>query len=124
MIGLTEHFTVEEMECRCHRAECDAPPMDDTFMELLEKLYLRWGGALVVRSGARCHFWNRVEGGAIDSQHLLGKACDLHMNSHDEILEISKMAEECGFGGIGLGAYHLIHVDSGPPGRRWTYSDK
>lgn len=124
MIGLTDHFTIEEMECRCHRPECDSLPMDDNFMEMMEQLYKGWGGKLVVTSGTRCSFWNKAQGGASDSQHLLGRACDLFMNSYDEILELAEIAEDLGFGGLGIGKFHLLHVDAGPSGRRWSYPDK
>lgn len=121
---LTPHFTQREMGCRCRRPECDAAPMDRDFMRLLEDLRDHWGKPLVVTSGVRCSYWNNLKGGAPDSQHLLGKAADLDLQGRTEIEAVAQLAEKMGFGGIGRGEIRLLHVDTGPSGRRWRYHGK
>lgn len=118
---LTPHFRLGEMRCRCRRPDCEADPMDMDFMRLLESLRVEWGKPLVITSGARCLYWNAAKGGGVRSQHLYGKAADLHLEGVDEIEELALLAEKLGFGGIGQGDTHLLHVDTGPHGRRWTY---
>ena len=114
------HFNINEFACRCGRSTCDAVPMQEPFLAKLEALRVLWGRPLVVTSGRRCAWWNDSVGGAAKSQHLLGNAADLLVSGKKEAKALEELAEKVGLGGIGV-ASGFIHVDDGPPGRRWTY---
>lgn len=97
--------------------------MQRGFLGKLENLRVVWGKPLSPTSAMRCSYWNKVQGGAPHSQHLEGNACDFWFQDTDVLTLFVQIAEKHGFGGIGYGK-HLVHVDDGPPGRRWTYPDK
>lgn len=121
---LTKDFMKSEFRCRCKRGkDCDAKPMDAGFMHRLQALRDEWGRPLIPTSGARCSWHNERIGGAAGSQHLVGKAADFAFRTPTEVAAFAQLAEKHGFGGIGRGQ-RLVHVDDGPPHRRWTYTDK
>lgn len=113
------HFKPSEFQCRCGRAECDAPPMDQAFLEKLDMLREKWGRPLVVTSGLRCRWWNDQVKGSPKSQHMHGKAADLRVQNLNESRSIHALAEQLGFGGVEIGK-GFIHVDTGPK-RDWVY---
>ncbi len=94
--------------------------MNAGFMAKLQVLRDLWGRGLAVTSGARCEEWNVKVGGAPQSYHLLGLAADLQIASVEDGVRLEKLADKAGLGGVGL-AKTFIHVDDGPPGRRWDY---
>lgn len=123
---LSADFRAGEFRCRCNRPECDAPPMAPGFIKLLQDLRDMWGRPLAISSGSRCHYWNALKSrDAPDtSQHMLGRAADIDLESPADVLKLASMAEKLGFGGIGLGVNmgdSFLHIDTGPAGRRWTY---
>jgi uncharacterized protein YcbK (DUF882 family) len=118
---LSRDFRSREFACKCRRAGCSAPPMDSDFIAKLQALRDLWGSPLVITSGSRCATYNSLVGGAHMSQHLLGKAADIHLDHPDAATRMILLAEKVGFGGIGK-ARSFLHVDSGPAGRRWSYS--
>ena len=116
---LSPHFTRAEFKCRCRRPECDAKPVDRTFLAKLELLRIEWGGALVPTSGQRCPFYNVRVGGSPRSQHMLGKAADFWLPAAD-VPTFVALAEKLAFGGIGKGL-HLVHIDGRQGKTRWEY---
>ena len=112
--------------------------MNAHFMECLANLRERYGKPIIVNSGFRGAEHNRAIGGAPHSQHLYGRAADLHIPRAD-LYRVVHIAQLCGMTGIGiraaLGDEHThdeLHVDVGaitPPGydgksprpRLWTY---
>ena len=123
LLYLTKDFLKAEFRCRCKRKDCDAAAMDPAFMRRLQAVRDEWGRPLVPTSGARCVWHNEKVGGATGSQHVLGRAADFSFRSHSEVAAFVSLAEKHGFGGIGTGI-RLVHIDDGPPGRRWTYTNK
>jgi zinc D-Ala-D-Ala carboxypeptidase len=93
--------------------------MDPAFLIKLQRLRDLWGKPLSVTSGVRCRHHNADVGGSPVSQHLLGKAADLRIDSTRDGETLQELAIKAGMGGIGLYA-SWIHVDDGPQGRRWT----
>lgn len=112
------YFLPKEFACKCGRSDCDAPPMDLEFLDLLDKLREKWGKPMVITSGVRCVFHNKNIGGAKRSQHLVGKAVDIRATMN-EARVIHALAESLGFGGVEIGR-GLVHVDTGPK-RHWIY---
>ncbi len=120
------HVKLEDCACKCGRADCDAPPMDEAFLtkaeDMLERRVKRGKKVPPITSGSRCKVHNADPHvhGAENSQHLYGKALDFGTVSREEAEELKQDAIAAGMGGIGTGS-KLIHVDDGPPHRRWTY---
>ena len=121
---LSKHFRAKEFACRCRRADCDANPVDDRFLALLESLREAWGQPLHPTSGQRCATWNQAVGGAQKSQHVEGKAVDFWFESPVQLKRFTELAQKIGFTGIGKGR-HLVHLDTRDgPFTTWVYKDK
>lgn len=75
---MSAHFTDEEFRCKCQRAECTAPtaPHPD-LVEGLERLRALLQQPIVITSGIRCDYYNRLVGGETNSEHLTGEGADL-----------------------------------------------
>ncbi len=74
---------------------------------------------LVLNSGYRTPRRNAtLEGAAVNSQHILGRAADITVPGHGHAA-VRDAADLVGT--PGLGRYTTFtHVDVGPPGRRWN----
>lgn len=90
------------------------------FLAKLQAVRDAWCLPLLITSGVRCAYWNTLVNGSTHSQHLLGKASDVHLEHPDTGPKLAALGEKMGMGGIGLGR-SFIHLDDGPQGRRWTY---
>lgn len=104
---LSAHFMLSEFAC----PHCGVAKALPELVAGLEKLRaLAYPGGLIVRSGYRCPEHNRAVGGAADSQHLYGSACDV-----DLVANTRDVAALGAFSGIGWqvsGGRHLVrHVD-------------
>lgn len=75
--------------------------------------------ALLLNSGYRTPERNRtIEGAAVHSQHIVGRAADIRAGGFDDatVADVAEIA-----GGHGVGRYEsFTHVDVGPRGRRWS----
>lgn len=94
--------------------------MDMEFMRKLELLRVEWGLPLIPTSAARCRHHNERVGGALRSQHLLGKAADFCFPKKSSLLEFVELAEKFGFNGIGVGKI-MVHIDNRLRPARWGY---
>ena len=77
------YFKLEEFACRCG---CDMPSEVKANLKALVERVLdpvreRLGKAIVVNSGYRCAIRNMVVGGVARSQHVLGEAADVRVES-------------------------------------------
>ncbi len=117
---LTKNFRASELRCRCRETTCTAAPMDPAFLIKLQAIRDAWGLPLGISSGARCKAWNTKVGGSPVSQHLLGKAADIHLEDPEDGPKLAALAVRHGIGGVGI-AKTFIHIDDGPQGRRWSY---
>lgn len=113
-------FKLAEFACKCGRAECDAVPVKMELLGMMNDLRAQWGKPLVITSGVRCAVHNVAVGGAADSQHMLGCAADIKVDSFLTSEGIKALARKLGFNGIGLGD-RFIHLDIGPLQREWYY---
>ncbi len=112
------YFTAAELACKCGRVECDAMPVQATFLAKLNMLRELWGRPLVVLSGCRCQYWNKEQGGALKSEHMRGNAADLRISSRMDADRLAELADKVGL--LGIGIYKTwVHVDDGAR-RRWT----
>ncbi|BDU76282.1 D-Ala-D-Ala carboxypeptidase family metallohydrolase [Mesoterricola sediminis] len=134
MTSLTAHFTLEEMtrsEVASRRGIINTPNQDQAenleylCMTLLEPIRNMLGCPLHVNSGFRSHVVNLLVGGASNSAHLDGRACDFVPVGMDirlafdairrSALPYDKVLLECG---------SWIHVQIAPKGaqpRRQAY---
>lgn len=89
--------------------------MQPEFMRMLVQLRTVYGKAMQVTSGFRCAEHNKKSGGEVGSQHLLGNAVDIAVNSSSDRYHLLELALQYGFNGIGI-AQTYVHLD----GRKGT----
>ena len=134
-MNLSEHFTVEEFECKCG---CGFRFPSQKLIDNLELLRAALGDKPIIpKSGNRCPPHNKAEGGAPHSQHIRGAAADIYVPGMTpaEVMAVAetigpvvgKPNEVDGFGGLGVGST-IIHVDVRPrksdgTRARWTYGN-
>lgn len=116
-----EHFTRQEVECRCG---CGMVP-EPEFMDRLELLRAAYNAPTPVTSGARCPAYNKKVSTTGDSgPHTTGRAADIGVRGADARRLLSE-ALKLDFTGIGInqkGSARFVHVDDVPgPERIWTY---
>jgi len=138
---ITPHFSIAEMQCRCHNPNCERkdPDMNGDMMKMLEELRLATF-ALPVSSGARCLDHDisiSPKKNKLGGVHVQAVAVDVlvgHLGSPD-ILKIIDRARKIGFSGLGvslsgnrkkrflhLDARHLLPEDYGFGGSAvWSY---
>ncbi len=121
---LTKNFSLEEFECKCG---CKMPAdVEENIKELADNLQILRDviGRIDLTNAYRCKEHNADVGGAIDSQHIKGKAADIKSNalSPSEIASIVEdlmKNEKFKTGGIGI--YNTFtHVDIRGVRARWS----
>lgn len=125
-----EHFTLEELSCRCG---CGQMKMSADFMEKIVKLRKMYGAALPVNSAYRCPAHNaKVSNTGLDGPHTTGHAMDLGIKGK-EMLDVLDCARRLGgFTGFGInqkGPHRgrflhlddLIEPEETPRPWVWTY---
>ena len=118
---ITPHFTLEELGCH------DGTPYPSNWItpraiplcEAAEFIRSECGVPIIVNSAFRTESYNRRIGGARNSQHVQGRALDLHpqRGSLKVLQDAAKRAREMGLiTGIGFYA-DFVHIDTreGPP---------
>lgn len=111
----SEFFTREEFRCQCGGKYCDGFPVEPEpeLVRFCNNFRRRLGVPVTIvesgGSGVRCPQHNAAVGGVANSNHLYGKAADLHSEKSPE--EMYRVAEEI-LGNTGeLGLYNWgIHV--------------
>ena len=112
------YFTREEFRCQCKGKYCNGFPVEPeekmvrTVDEIRHRLGIPIGIVTSGGSGVRCPTHNTEVGGVYNSEHLYGRAADLH--SYASPAKMKAVAEEVmgNTGGIGLYDWG-IHVDTG-----------
>lgn len=121
---LTNNFSLDEFECKCG---CKMPEfVKKNVIELAENLQVLRDavGRLDPTNAYRCKDHNADVGGAVNSQHLKGKAADIKSKtlSPKEIATIVDdlmKSEKFKLGGIGI--YNTFtHVDIRGSRARWS----
>jgi len=113
---LTKHFKLKEFTCRhCGKGEEKIDPVLVAKLEVLRSLLA--DKPIIVTSGYRCESHNQTVGGAVDSQHLKGKAADIVVKGLKPY-QVYYYADKV-FANSGVGFYKThIHVDTANK-RRW-----
>lgn len=113
-----QYFTREEFRCQCKGKYCNGFPVEpeEKMVRTVDEIRRRLGIPVSIfdsgGSGVRCPKHNAEVGGVYNSEHLYGRAADLHSSASPE--RMKAVAEEVmgNTGGIGLYSWG-IHVDTG-----------
>ena len=123
---MTKNFKLKEFECKC---ECDMPlEVYENIIKLASQLqFLRdyTGRPITINSAYRCPEHNAKVGGSKTSQHLLGKAADITIQSLkpaevfvliEDLIDMGHMLQ----GGLGLYEEKgFVHYDIRKTKARW-----
>lgn len=105
------YFSLTEFACTCGRKECDAKPIDMETALKLDGLRREFGLPITITSGSRCLFHNRALKSKDTSQHLLGRAIDIHCPDGIYMRRLVVLALKHGFTGIGV-KDGMVHLDT------------
>ena len=113
-----EFFDREEFCCQCGGKYCNGFPVEpeEKLVRIVDEIRRRLGVPVQIvtagGSGVRCPTHNANVGGVKNSEHLYGRAADLHAPVSLAVLK--QVAEDVLDGTGGLGLYDWgIHVDTG-----------
>lgn len=111
---LTPNFKVGEFRARRgNELDGDRILIDEELVEKLEHLSLLVRRApVIVTDGYRTEEFDILLTGGV-GQHTKGKAADIRVSGYTSY-ELASLAEEIGFGGIGIINSESIHVDTRP----------
>ena len=118
-----EFFSREEFRCKCGGLYCQGFPAEpeEKMVRYADEIRKHLGAPVRVNSGLRCKVWNQKNGGASQSQHMTGGACDLGAPKGITPEKMASVAEEVMGNTGGLGIYSWgIHIDSRPVKARWN----
>lgn len=112
------YFTRDEFRCQCKGKYCNGFPVEpqEEMVRTVDEIRRRLGIPISIvtagGSGVRCQKHNADVGGVANSEHLYGRAADLHSSASPA--KMKAVAEEVmgSTGGIGLYDWG-IHVDTG-----------
>lgn len=120
-----KYFTREEFRCQCGGKYCNGFPVEpeEKLVRTLDKIREVLGVPITIvesgGSGVRCPKHNANVGGVSDSQHLYGKAADLHSGATPAQMKAAAEKVMGNTGGIGLYKWG-IHVDTRGTKSRWN----
>ena len=115
-IKLSPSFNSSEFECKC--GKCETQYIDSELINRLQKIRIALNAPIKIRSGYRCGEHNQNVGGAINSQHVKGRAADI---SATDMLRLMMLVKSM-FTAIGDGRrIGFIHVDTRQVNAKWAY---
>lgn len=103
---ITPNFEDTEFTCKCG---CGQNKINPRFVERLQVLRNKIGKPINITSGYRCPTHSVRVGGSYSDAHTIGIAADLYVNGMSP-KELARIAEDLGFGGIGIMS-NAIHLD-------------
>ena len=117
MGDLTKDFSRDEFKCKCG---CGANYIDMRLVKGLQTLRDNLGKPVIINDATRCPKHNKEVGGVTNSQHILGKAADIHVNgvSPEALADAAEKIPVFLNGGIGRYAT-FVHVDVRGHKARW-----
>ena len=113
-----QYFTREEFRCQCGGRYCGGFPAEpeEKLVRTLDAIRRRLGVPVRIveagGSGVRCRQHNANVGGAANSEHLYGRAADLHSSLSPAKMKAAAEDVMGQSGGIGVYSWG-IHVDTG-----------
>ena len=108
---LTENFNLREFQCK----HCGQVKISSRLVAMLEALRQKLGVPFMITSGYRCDDHNMRVGGAINSYHVQGLACDIACPKGFTVEEFANICLKHGFTGVGAyPAQNFVHVDVRP----------
>ena len=121
---LAPSFNAREFRCR---DGTDTVMVDEALTVVLQCIREHFGKAVVITSGYRTAEHNAAVGGAKSSQHLLGRAADIHVQGVS-VEDVAAYAESLMPDWGGVGRYPVkagrptgwVHVDTRQNKSRWT----
>ena len=109
MKKVSEHFTIDEVKCKCGCGFCE---INNELLRKLEILRRKMERPIIIESWCRCPMHNKEVGGAERSSHLEGEAVDIRCSGSRTRFLIIKYALESGFTRIGTYKNRkIIHLD-------------
>jgi uncharacterized protein YcbK (DUF882 family) len=109
---LSANFSKNEFSCHCG---CGTNHVNSDLVNALQLVRDALNVSIHILSGVRCEFHNAKQGGARHSQHLLGNAADIFVDSMNvKALHDFIKTNNCIFGFRGIGFYQkkgFVHVD-------------
>lgn len=113
---LSAHFSRREFACHCG---CGFNTVDTELLTVLEVIRQHFDAKVKVTSGCRCVARNEQEGGSERSQHLIGRAADIQVDTV-EPAEVADFVDQMWPDQYGLGRYGVFtHVDTRSTRARW-----
>ena len=105
--GKKTNFQIKEFACK---DGTDLIKIDDELVEKLQIIRSYYNKPVIINSGYRTNAHNKKVGGSANSQHLLGKACDIVVKG---IMPktVGEFAKKIGFTGVGI-YKDFVHVDT------------
>lgn len=108
-IQLSKNFHLSEFTCKCGKY-CSTVTVDLKLVAYLQAIRDHFGKKITITSGYRCATHNKNVGGASQSYHTKGRACDFVVEGVSP-LEVAKYAESLGI--LGIGHYDsFCHCDT------------
>jgi uncharacterized protein YcbK (DUF882 family) len=102
----SKHFKTKELSCH----HCGANRVTQELLVLLESIREKLGEPIFLTSAYRCEVHNKKCGGKPKSQHLLGKAADIHIKSKSPKQLAAFLEKNFKIGGMGIYPT-FVHVD-------------
>ena len=113
--GKKTNFQIKEFACK---DGSDTIKVDDELVEKLQCMRSYFGVPITINSGYRTNDYNIKIGGAVNSQHVRGRAADIVVKGRKPST-VAEFAKKIGFRGVGL--YNdFVHVDTRPTPSYWN----
>ena len=120
-MGLTsEHFSEKELACH----HCGVNGVTQELLDALEAFRLLVGAPVLIDSAYRCPIWNRLKGGALRSQHMLGRAADIRVTGQPARKLYDLSLQVPSIKGRGVNDHEqFLHLDVRLELAKWCYSE-
>ena len=116
-----KYFNRKEYECRCG---CGLDTVDYELDNVMDNIREHFNKPIIINRGISCIDHNKNVGGSVNSQHLIGKACDFVIAGVDSNL-VADYLELKYHNKYGIGWYDgRTHIDVRKNKARWDNRTK